>query len=262
MRQCCWRRQLDDKSRMTGDCHVRICEGLGVKFPRATRLCTPFPKASSCILKKISAITIYITYHSIVMRIMDKSKRYMKEIMQIMAVIVILFLFGCATQQPVQRVIQTQETAEAYLNRGATYSQKGEFDKAISNYNKAIELNPKFAVAYLDRGFTYSKLGEDDRAISDYNKAIEINPRYAMAFNNRGFTYRKKGDFDRAISDYNKAIEINPRYAVAYYNRGRAYYLKGEYDKSWEDVKKARDLGYKIPPKFLDDLRKASGRRN
>ena len=152
----------------------------------------------------------------------------MKEIMQIMAVIVILFLFGCATQQPVQRVIQTQETAEAYLNRGATYSQKGEFDKAISNYNKAIELNPKFAVAYLDRGFTYSKLGEDDRAISDYNKAIEINPRYA----------------------------------VAYYNRGRAYYLKGEYDKSWEDVKKARDLGYKIPPKFLDDLRKASGRRN
>jgi hypothetical protein len=32
------KRQLDDKSRMTGDCHVRICEGLGVKFPRATRL--------------------------------------------------------------------------------------------------------------------------------------------------------------------------------------------------------------------------------
>jgi len=29
---------LDDKSRMTGDCHVRFCEGLGVKFPRATRL--------------------------------------------------------------------------------------------------------------------------------------------------------------------------------------------------------------------------------
>jgi tetratricopeptide (TPR) repeat protein len=52
---------------------------------------------------------------------------------------------------------------------------------------------------------------------------------------------------------------MNPGYAVAYYNRGRAYYLKGEYDKSWEDIKKARDLGYKIPPKFLDDLRKDSG---
>ena len=38
VRQRCWRRQQDDKSRMTGDCHVRICEGLGVKFPRATRL--------------------------------------------------------------------------------------------------------------------------------------------------------------------------------------------------------------------------------
>ncbi len=193
---------------------------------------------------------------------MDKRNRYMKDMMRIMAGIVLLSLFGCATQQPVQSDIQTQEAAETYFNRGVTYSQKGEFDRAISNYNKAIELNPKFVVAYLDRGFTYSKLGENDRAISDYNKAIEINPRYAMAFNNRGFIYRKKGDFDRAISDYSQAIEIDPRYAVAHYNRGRAYYLKGEYDKSWEDIKKARDLGYKIPPKFLDDLRKASGKQN
>jgi hypothetical protein len=38
VRQGCYGMQLDNKSRMTGDCHVRICESLGVKFPRATRL--------------------------------------------------------------------------------------------------------------------------------------------------------------------------------------------------------------------------------
>ena len=204
---------------------------------------------------------IHITYHRIV-RIMDKPKGYMKHIVQTMLGIVILSLFGCATLQPGQSDIQKQDTAKAYLDQGGTYSQKGEFDKAISHYNKAIELNPTFAVAYLDRGFSYGKLGEDDRAIADYTKAIEINPRYALAFNNRGFIYRKKGDFDRAISDYSKAIEIDPKYAVAYYRRAMAYYLKGEYDKSWEDIKKARELRYKIPPKFLVDLRKASGREN
>jgi len=52
--------------------------------------------------------------------------------------------------------------------------------------------------------------------------------------------------------------------ALAYYNRGRTYYFKKdkEYDKSWNDIKKAQDLGYKVPPEFLDDLRKASGRQN
>ena len=55
---------------------------------------------------------------------------------------------------------------------------------------------------------------------------------------------------------------MNLRFAEAYYNRGRAYYLKGEYDKSLEDIKKAQGLGYQIPPKFLDDLRKASGKQN
>jgi len=48
---------------------------------------------------------------------------------------------------------------------------------------------------------------------------------------------------------------------VAYYNRGIAHYLKKEYDKSWEDVKKAQSLGCQINPKFLDELRKASWRK-
>jgi hypothetical protein len=48
--------------------------------------------------------------------------------------------------------------------------------------------------------------------------------------------------------------------ALAYGNRGRAYYFKKEYDKSWDDIKKVQALGYQIPPEFLDDLRKASGR--
>ncbi len=57
-----------------------------------------------------------------------------------------------------------------------------------------------------------------------------------------------------------KAIEIDPSFAEAHFSRGRAYCVKKEYDKSWVDIKKAQDLGYEIPPEFLEDLRKASGR--
>jgi len=79
-------------------------------------------------------------------------------------------------------------------------------------------------------------------------------------YNDRGIAFAQKGQQDQAISDYNKALEINPRHAKSYYNRGNAYYYQKEYDKSWDDIKKVQDLGYQVPPKFLDDLRKASGR--
>jgi hypothetical protein len=49
---------------------------------------------------------------------------------------------------------------------------------------------------------------------------------------------------------------------MAYYQRSRVYYLKGEYNKSWNDIKKTQDLGFEIPPEFLEDLRKASRRQN
>ena len=90
----------------------------------------------------------------------------------------------------------------------------------------------------------------------------QTESRDAEFYYNRGLAYAKKGQYDQAISDYTRALEINPRDAGAYKNRGAAYYFKREYEKSWNDVKKAQSLGYQIHPKFLDQLRKASGRQN
>jgi tetratricopeptide (TPR) repeat protein len=71
------------------------------------------------------------------------------------------------------------------------------------------------AVAYYRRGNAYGKKGDLDRAIADYDKAIELDPKYVMAYNNRGIAYGKKGDFDSAIADLNKAIELDPKYVKA-----------------------------------------------
>ena len=100
---------------------------------------------------------------------------------------VLFFLAGCATEKPTERAPLPQETAEVYFKRAVDNSQKGEYKKAIPDYNKAIEINPDFVVAYLNRGVTYRKMGEYEKAISDYTKAIELNPRYPIAYHNRGF---------------------------------------------------------------------------
>jgi len=133
--------------------------------------------------------------------------------------------------------------ADAYLKRGIAYGEKGLYDNAISDYNKAIEIDPGNANAYFERGIVYGKKDLCDNAISDYNKAIEINPRYANAYVARGHFYIPEGLYDNAISDYNKAIEINPRYADAYLVRGIAYgVLKGLYDNAISDFNKAIEI--------------------
>ena len=80
---------------------------------------------------------------------------------------------------------------------------------------------------------------EYEKAIKDYSKAIELNPISAEAYNNRGTAYRELKQWERAIEDYNKAIELNPNYTEAYWNRGIAYPETGQYDESVRDMKKA-----------------------
>jgi len=118
------------------------------------------------------------------------------------------------------------------------------------------------AEPYFNRGLACSKKGQYDQAISNFNKALEINPSYALAYRNRGAAYLAKGQYDQAISDCTKTLDLDPRDAKVHFGRGVAYYGKKEYEKSWRDLEIAQSLGFQIPPKFLSDLRKVSGRQN
>jgi tetratricopeptide (TPR) repeat protein len=134
------------------------------------------------------------------------------------------------------------KVAEAYGNRGLAYGRKGQYDLAIADFNKAIEINPKVAEVYGNRAIAYGRKGQHDLAIADFNKVIEINPRDAIAYGSRGIAYRTKGQHDLAIADFNKAIEINPRDAIAYRNRGIAYGMKGQHDLAIADFNKAIEI--------------------
>ncbi len=136
----------------------------------------------------------------------------------------------------------TKENDVACNNRGTIYYEKGEYDRAITDYNKAIEISPRYIEAYYNRGKVYNTKKQYDLAISDYSRAIEINPKLADAYINRGAIYKATGLYTFAISDYDKAIELNPTIAEAYNNRGAAYYAKGEYAFAISDYSKAIEL--------------------
>jgi len=85
-----------------------------------------------------------------------------------------------------------------------------EDDKAISDFTKAIELDPDNARYYSSRGASYERLEEYDEAISDATKAIELDSEDADSYSTRGSSYDKLGAHEKAISDYTKALELDP----------------------------------------------------
>lgn len=161
------------------------------------------------------------------------------------------------------------EVAVHYNDLGMAYKLKGMLDKAISCYEKALEIdlntigenNSNTAIDYNNLGTAYISKGDHDKAISYLDKALwiylrtagEINPNTARAYNNLGEAYRSKNDYDKAIDYYKKALEIvlktigenNPHTATLYNNLGSVFGSKGDYDKAIDYYKKALEIDLK-----------------
>ena len=83
-----------------------------------------------------------------------------------------------------------------------------DFKGAIDDYNKASELNPKFANAYNSRGLAKGNLFDHKGALQDFNLAIKANPELSEAYQNRGTSKFQFGDKLGACLDWSKAGEL------------------------------------------------------
>ena len=119
--------------------------------------------------------------------------------------------------------------------------KKGNINNSIIYLNEAIKIKPNDARFYISRGtFRGTKNYED--AIEDYTKAIEIEPNSVFAYRLRGDSKSKLGDYQGAINDYSKAIEIYPNKAYLYNYRASAKRKLGDNEGADEDDRKAEKL--------------------
>jgi len=156
------------------------------------------------------------------------SWRHRRAILAGLAVTVLAALTVCARVQASywydseslwRRTLQeTSGDPIPHINLGGALLQKGLVDEAISQYQKALEINPRFAEARFDLGDAFLQKGMVDAAISQYRKAVEIKPDYAQAQYSLGCALFQKGEVEEAIARYEKATEIKPGYAQAYTN--------------------------------------------
>ncbi|WGV27867.1 serine protease [Halotia branconii] len=122
---------------------------------------------------------------------------------------------------------------------------QGKLEQAIANYEKAIQLNPKYANAYYNLGIALFDQKKLDEAVAAYQKAIQLNPKDAIAYNNLGNALSDQKKLDEAVAAYQKAIQLNPKYAIAYYNLGIALFDQKKLDEAVAAYQKAIQLNPK-----------------
>ena len=129
-----------------------------------------------------------------------------------------------------------------HFNRGVELAVKGLYDRAITDFDAAIGINPGFGDAYYGRGNAWGNKGNADRAIADFDAAIRLNPRDKSALGSRAYEWMIKGDYARAIADHDAVIQLDPKSAMSYNGRGRGRLYTGDYARAIPDLQEAMKL--------------------
>lgn len=125
---------------------------------------------------------------------------------------------GCAAADPdiaikacTADIAAGKTDADTVNNRAAAYLQKGQFDLALPDLDKALERDPKHFGALINRGIVLMKSKDYGRAIEDFTKAIDLSPMPLRPYRQRAEAYTALGEHAKAWKDADQALKIEPK---------------------------------------------------
>ncbi len=124
-------------------------------------------------------------------------------------------------------------------NRGVSYALAGNYQAAVADFTRVIELHSEHANAWFNRAEIRYELGQLDQAIEDYTEVLRLTPRDFGAYTGRGHAHFLAGRLRVALADYEQALALQPRSADAHANRGDAHQGLGLWEQAAEDYRQA-----------------------
>ncbi len=112
------------------------------------------------------------------------------------------------------------DDAKAWNNMGVIHYEKGEYESAIPCFKKAIALDPNDQRFWYNLGLAYHHIGAYEDAISAYNASLHIEEARAKVWNDLGVTYRIKGEWEKALMCYDRALALAPEDPDIWFNKG------------------------------------------
>ncbi|MEI7939273.1 MAG: tetratricopeptide repeat protein [Verrucomicrobiota bacterium] len=142
----------------------------------------------------------------------------------------------------------TENNYLAHRNLGFAFYMKGQMDEALSQFQKAVFLEPDAPEAYDHLGITFNNKGQLVEAIRQFQEALRLDPSYADAHYNLGVAFYLQGRTDEAIRQFQEAIRLKPDHAEAHHNLGVTLGLKGQTDQAIRQFREA----LRLKPDYAD----------
>jgi tetratricopeptide (TPR) repeat protein len=142
----------------------------------------------------------------------------------------------------------TENNSVICNNLGIVLSSQGKFEEAASNYQKAVQIEPRNTRAYCNLALVYSKLGRWNEAVETFRHAILVEPNYPDSYCGLGIIYNKLERWNEAVQACKEAIRLQPDFIDAYYNLGLAYNKLGRYSEAADAFKQS----IRLSPAFAD----------
>lgn len=138
-------------------------------------------------------------------------------------------------------------SAEIYQSLGDTLVKTGELDEAVIVYHKAIELQPTLWEVHHNLGDIWHAQEKLDEAVAAYRLAIKLNPDFSWSHNNLGDSLIKQEKWEEAAVAYGRAIELNPDFHWSHYNLGEALVELERWEEAIGAYRRAIELNSELP---------------
>jgi len=139
---------------------------------------------------------------------------------------------------------------EAYYHLGLTYYHMKNYNIAIENFQRAVGYDKNHFESWKLMGLIYEAKKDYDNALKNIKNSVEIEPNFGDGWYYLGNIYKLRKEFDKAIESYNRATEIEPEFAKAWFFKGIAYFDKKDYNNAIINIEKA----IKIDPNLAQDV--------
>jgi tetratricopeptide (TPR) repeat protein len=130
----------------------------------------------------------------------------------------------------------------ALVNRAWGHHEKGEYDKALAEFNRALKLDSNYVEALVGRGRVYHLMDEDEKALTDLNRAIVLDSNDVSALINRGWVYHGQHKYEKAFADFDRALELDASDVDALHGRGLIHGHRRRYADALADLNRALKL--------------------
>lgn len=135
------------------------------------------------------------------------------------------------------------DSAIAHYFRGDGLARSGQLERAVDEFNIALEKHPNYFLILNARGSAHAALGNLDGALVDFDYASRLNPKFADAFACKGARCMQMSDGVKgALEAFNKAIDNSPDFGLARYGRAAIQFILGRYDDSSGELEKVLNL--------------------